>query len=161
MNITKLSTKGQIVIPEEIRRDIETGTAFIVSRQNDLIVLKPVDGLTNQQDPQGAGARRFARLAPRREGRCGYSLARGPEEISVADVIKALQGPLGMTECASMPGSCDQESVCPIRSRWQEISQTVVDFLARIRLTDLATSTPLPPMVLALGSRPAQGACRS
>jgi AbrB family looped-hinge helix DNA binding protein len=49
MNITKLSTKGQIVIPEEIRRDIETGTAFIVSRQNDLIVLKPVDGLTKQE----------------------------------------------------------------------------------------------------------------
>ncbi len=100
-------------------------------------------------------------LVSHRGSKGGYSLARGPEEISVADVIKALEGPLGMTECASIPGSCDQESVCPIRSRWQEISQTVVDFLARIRLTDLATSTPLPPMLLALGSRPAQGTCGS
>ncbi len=49
MNITKLSTKGQIVIPEEMRQGIDTGTAFIVSRQNDLIVLKPVDGLTRQE----------------------------------------------------------------------------------------------------------------
>ncbi len=100
-------------------------------------------------------------LVSHRGSKGGYSLARGPEEISVADVIKGLEGPLGITECACMPGSCDQESVCPIRSKWQEISQTVVDFLARIRLTDLVTSTPLPPMVLALGSRPAQGTCRS
>ena len=49
MEITKLSTKGQIVIPEEIRKDIESGTAFIVSRQNDLIVLKKVEGLTKQE----------------------------------------------------------------------------------------------------------------
>jgi len=49
MEITKLSTKGQIVIPEEIRKDIKSGTAFIVSRQNDLIVLKKVEGLTKQE----------------------------------------------------------------------------------------------------------------
>jgi len=49
MEITKLSTKGQIVIPEEIRKDIESGTAFIVSKQNNLIILKKVEGLTNQE----------------------------------------------------------------------------------------------------------------
>ena len=49
MEITKLSTKGQIVIPEEIRKDIKSGTAFIVSRQNDLIILKKVEGLTKQE----------------------------------------------------------------------------------------------------------------
>ena len=49
MEITKLSTKGQIVIPEEIRKDIELGTAFVVSKQNDLIILKRVEGLTKQE----------------------------------------------------------------------------------------------------------------
>jgi len=49
MEITKLSTKGQIVIPECLRKDISSGTAFIVSKQNDLIILKKVVGLTRQE----------------------------------------------------------------------------------------------------------------
>ena len=49
MEITKLSTKGQIVLPEKIRKNIKSGTAFFVSRQNDLIILKKIEGLTNQE----------------------------------------------------------------------------------------------------------------
>ena len=49
MEITKLSTKGQIVIPETIRRDIEVGTPFSVIKQNDLIILKKVNGITNKE----------------------------------------------------------------------------------------------------------------
>ena len=49
MEVTKLSTKGQIVIPEEYRRDLEVGTAFIVTRKDDLIVLKKVAGLTEEE----------------------------------------------------------------------------------------------------------------
>ena len=49
MEITKLSTKGQVVIPEEIRKDLEAGTVFIVSRQNELIILKKVEGLTKKE----------------------------------------------------------------------------------------------------------------
>ena len=49
MEITKLSTKGQVVIPESLRKDLSSGTAFIVSKQNDLIVLKRIEGLTKQE----------------------------------------------------------------------------------------------------------------
>jgi AbrB family looped-hinge helix DNA binding protein len=49
MKITKLSTKGQIVIPEELRQGMETGTAFMVTRQNNLIVLKKIAGLTKKE----------------------------------------------------------------------------------------------------------------
>ena len=49
MEITKLSTKGQIVIPDTLRKDIEVGTPFVVVKQNDLIVLKEVSGLTKQE----------------------------------------------------------------------------------------------------------------
>ena len=49
MEITKLSTKGQIVIPEEIRKGLKSGTAFIVSKQNDLIVLKKISDLTKRE----------------------------------------------------------------------------------------------------------------
>ena len=49
METTRLSTKGQIVIPEKVRRGIREGTVFMVTRQDDLIVLKKIDGLTEEE----------------------------------------------------------------------------------------------------------------
>lgn len=49
MEITKLSSKGQIVIPESLRKGFEDGTAFNVVKQNNLIILKPIKGLTKEE----------------------------------------------------------------------------------------------------------------
>lgn len=49
METTKLSTKGQIVIPESLREGIEAGTVFIVTRTNKMIILKEIDGLTEKE----------------------------------------------------------------------------------------------------------------
>ena len=52
----------------------------------------------------------------------------------MGDVIEALEGPIGITECARLPGSCEHEPVCPVRSRLQEISGAVREFLLGIPL---------------------------
>lgn len=52
MDITKLSTKGQIVIPEEYRKNLEVGTAFVVGRKDDLIILKKVEGLSKDEEKE-------------------------------------------------------------------------------------------------------------
>ena len=49
MEITKLSTKGQIVIPENLRKGLQIGTPFVVSRQKGLIVLKEAKDLTKEE----------------------------------------------------------------------------------------------------------------
>jgi len=49
MEITKLSTKGQIVIPNSLRKELPTGTPFIISKQEGLIVLKEVKDFTNKE----------------------------------------------------------------------------------------------------------------
>ena len=49
MELTKLSTKGQVVIPERLRQGLEAGTAFEITRRNDLIILKRVKGLTEEE----------------------------------------------------------------------------------------------------------------
>jgi AbrB family looped-hinge helix DNA binding protein len=49
MEITKLSTKGQVVIPEKIRENMEVGTPFVVTKKDDLIILKKVEGLTEEE----------------------------------------------------------------------------------------------------------------
>jgi bifunctional DNA-binding transcriptional regulator/antitoxin component of YhaV-PrlF toxin-antitoxin module len=52
MEITKLSTKGQIIIPEIYRRDLEVGTPFTVTKKDNLIVLKVVTGLTSEEESE-------------------------------------------------------------------------------------------------------------
>jgi len=87
-------------------------------------------------------------LVSHRGAKGGYSMARRPAEVSVGDVIRALEGPVGITECSSSPGSCEQESCCPVRSRWQEISGVVREFLETIPITHLINRVPLPPIQL-------------
>jgi len=49
MEITKLSTKGQIVIPESMRKDLEVGSAFRVMKKGNLIVLKGIEGFNKEE----------------------------------------------------------------------------------------------------------------
>ena len=49
MEITKLSSKGQIVIPKRIRKDMKVGDPLLVTKTNDLIVLKRIKKITKEE----------------------------------------------------------------------------------------------------------------
>ena len=49
MEITKLSTKGQIVIPESMRKNLEVGSAFRVMKKGNLIILKGIEGFNKEE----------------------------------------------------------------------------------------------------------------
>lgn len=81
----------------------------------------------------------------------GYSLARAPEGINVADMIEALEGPIAFTECIEdTPGSCSQEASCNIRGNWQRINEAVRGALECISLADL--TSPLSPRLVQIAS---------
>jgi FeS assembly SUF system regulator len=67
----------------------------------------------------------------------GYQLAKAPAEISVAEIIRALEGPIGLTECSSSPGQCHQETVCSIRPNWQTINRAMLAALEEITLAEM------------------------
>ena len=67
----------------------------------------------------------------------GYLLARPASEISIAQVIAALEGPIGLTECASVPGACEQESGCSVSGNWQRINKVVVGALQQVTLAEM------------------------
>lgn len=66
----------------------------------------------------------------------GYRLVRDPAQISVAEVIRSLEGPLALTECSVAAGLCVQENSCAIRPNWQRINQVVVEALERVSLAE-------------------------
>jgi FeS assembly SUF system regulator len=100
-------------------------------------------------------------LISQRGSKGGYSLARTPGEISVVEMITALEGPVGITECTLHPGVCAQESSCQVRDPWQRINSAVHAALEKITLADLANpSHPTSPFVSLFGldGRDASGA---
>lgn len=85
-------------------------------------------------------------LLSHRGMRGGYSLAKKPEEISVAHIVGALDGPVGLTDCTVHPGKCGQEETCPSRSHLQLISSVVHGALDQIVLSTMTrpAAKPIP-----------------
>ena len=77
-------------------------------------------------------------LASSRGTKGGYQLARPAEQITVPQMITALEGPIALTDCNLHEGACSQEPSCHVRTPWQRINRAVHDALSRIRLADLA-----------------------
>lgn len=72
----------------------------------------------------------------------GYNLARGAENISVADIILALEGPIGFTECSVIAGLCEMERSCSIKINSQIIGEALRDALQRVTLAELNHEMP-------------------
>jgi len=75
----------------------------------------------------------------------GYCLARPADEISAADIIDALEGPVHITECSADDSHCDFETVCNVGGAWQRINVAIRRALGDISLSDLQRSqAPVP-----------------
>jgi len=75
----------------------------------------------------------------------GYRLSRAASEISAADIIDALEGPVSITECSASDSHCDYESVCSVGGAWQRINVAIRRALDDINLNDLRRArAPIP-----------------
>lgn len=72
----------------------------------------------------------------------GYRLARPAAQISLAEIVEALEGPIGMTECGVADGQCDRESRCGVRGSWQQINNVLDNALRTVSLADMLRPTP-------------------
>jgi FeS assembly SUF system regulator len=74
----------------------------------------------------------------------GYSLAKEPADVSLAEVIAAMEGPIALTECSTdVTGLCDLERSCPIKTNQRVISEIVRGALQKVMLADLAQPVQL------------------
>ena len=92
-------------------------------------------------------------LVSQRGSKGGYQLARPPEALTVSEMIRVLEGPVALTDCAIGPALCSHESLCSVREPWQRISRIVEQALSDLTLADLVrrrASAPLPSLSHAL-----------
>jgi Rrf2 family protein len=68
----------------------------------------------------------------------GFTLVRKPEEISLAEIIEALEGPIAFTKCSTREDDCRLERVCPVRGNWQRINRLMLGALRGISLAEMA-----------------------
>jgi len=85
----------------------------------------------------------------------GYCLSLQAEDVSVAAVVRAMEGPIALTECALEPGLCSHEPNCHLRGNWQRIGVAVEAALEALSVADL--TRPVSPRI-AIQTRPVEAA---
>lgn len=67
----------------------------------------------------------------------GYQLARAAGEISLAEIVEALDGPIGLTACSLGHSGCERQSYCAVSRDWQGIGATIDNALRAVSLADM------------------------
>ncbi len=76
--------------------------------------------------------------------RGGYRLGRQAAQISVADVIQAVDGPVTVTACSDTDHNCDQYTKCSIRDPLWKIKNRIIDALTTVSVAEMAADTDAP-----------------
>jgi FeS assembly SUF system regulator len=87
----------------------------------------------------------------------GYRLARPTTEISIAEIIEAMDGPIAITDCSegSAHDTCNIEKTCPMSQGWNKVNRAVRKALTDVTLADMNL---LPVAYADSEERPAMGA---
>jgi len=67
----------------------------------------------------------------------GYSLTRPPADITLAEILRAVEGDLALVECVAAPGICNRSDSCATRDIWALVSENITDTLGSVTLEDL------------------------
>ena len=92
-------------------------------------------------------------LVSQRGAKGGDCLARAPVDLTVSEMIRVLEGPVALTDCAIGPSRCEHETMCAVREPWQQISRVVERALSDVTLADLVRNGSVP--IRSLSSSPA------
>ncbi|MCC6260596.1 MAG: Rrf2 family transcriptional regulator [Anaerolineales bacterium] len=71
-----------------------------------------------------------------RGARGGVTLARAPEEITLLEVVEAIDGPIRLNDCVENPGGCAFEKDCPLQPVWWDAQKELVK---RLKSTNFLT----------------------
>ncbi|MBK8782289.1 MAG: Rrf2 family transcriptional regulator [Anaerolineales bacterium] len=79
-----------------------------------------------------------------RGARGGVTLARAPKEITLLEVIEAIDGPIQLNECVGDQGACSFDADCPLRPVWCDAQEDLVKKLKGTNFADMVTNGQVP-----------------
>ena len=77
-------------------------------------------------------------LTSTRGAQGGYQLARKTDSISALEIIRAMEGPVALTECSTDHNDCEIADACQMQSKWQIINLAIRRALSELSLADLS-----------------------
>ena len=77
-------------------------------------------------------------LVSQRGAHGGYQLARDSKTITALEIIRALEGPIALTECSTDHNDCEIAAACKMQSKWQIINLAIRRALSELSLADLS-----------------------
>jgi Rrf2 family protein len=79
----------------------------------------------------------------------GIQLSLPPEQISLMDILTAMEGQLCISDCLQNPQDCGLSENCPVRSRWSRLQALIIQELSNTSLANLASEAqPLPTTMI-------------
>ncbi len=82
----------------------------------------------------------------------GYHLARDPSEVSVADIMCAVEEPIDSTQCGGRE-NCHESHRCMTHELWEELNATVYGFLSGVKLSHLVERQRARPVSVVRGAK--------
>lgn len=84
------------------------------------------------------GLQRSGLVISSRGAQGGYRLARGPEQITAAQILDVFEGPIAITECSGASSHCGIERQCRVGGAWQRVNAAIRRTLEEVTLGELA-----------------------
>jgi Rrf2 family protein len=76
-------------------------------------------------------------MVSNRGARGGFALARGPKEITIKDVLEAIEGPTALNHCLLHEDRCKRADGCYMARVWREAQKGLLDVLEKTRISDV------------------------
>jgi len=73
----------------------------------------------------------------------GYQLSKSPSQISIKDIVQALEGNISPVECVKNPSICSKADDCSVRDMWGDLYKKIHETLDSVSLKDLLESKEL------------------
>lgn len=67
----------------------------------------------------------------------GYVLGKAPTEITMRDIVQAVEGPMCLVDCVEKPAACGRAPLCIARDLWLETADAMGRVLGKYTLTDM------------------------
>ncbi|MGD0917574.1 MAG: Rrf2 family transcriptional regulator [Thermodesulfobacteriota bacterium] len=98
----------------------------------------------DQKIPEPFLAKIFQRLSKAgllrsvRGAKGGFSLGKPAHEITMREIVEAIEGPIALNRCLQRHGQCEEEEICPLHQVWEKVQERFVEVLDQTTMEDLA-----------------------